>query len=198
MAPGGIFLIVLFVLPLVGLLLLALGAPEWTLVNFVRLGGSPVYIKILRTTLTISVTVTFLAFIIGYPIAYALTTGGTALRAFLLVAVVLPYFTSVLARTFAWIVLLGRNGVVNNILSQLGLVSQPMSMLYNRVGAIIGMTHVILPLMILPMFTVMSGIDQKLLRAARANGASPIASFLTIFLPLSLPGVFAGVLLAGC
>ncbi|MFK4380859.1 ABC transporter permease subunit [Bradyrhizobium sp. USDA 223] len=195
MVPGGIFLIVLFVLPLVGLLLLALGAPEWTLANFVRLGGSPVYIKILRTTLTISVTVTILAFIIGYPIAYALTTGGRALRAFLLVAVILPYFTSVLARTFAWIVLLGRNGVVNDILSQLGLVSQPVSMLYNRVGVIIGMTHVILPLMILPMFTVMSGIDQKLLRAARANGASPLASFFTIFLPLSLPGVLAGVLL---
>ncbi|MDF0498650.1 ABC transporter permease subunit [Bradyrhizobium yuanmingense] len=195
MAPGGIFLIVLFVLPLIGLLLLALGAPDWTLANFVRLGGSPVYIKILRTTLTVSVTVTILAFIIGYPIAYALTTGGRALRAFLLVAVVLPYFTSVLARTFAWIVLLGRNGVVNDIMSQLGWTSQPVSMLYNRFGVIIGMTHVILPLMILPMFTVMSGIDQKLLRAARANGASPIASFLTIFLPLSLPGVFAGVLL---
>jgi putative spermidine/putrescine transport system permease protein len=193
--PGGVFLVVLFVVPLVGLLLLSLGVPNWTVANFLRIGDNPAYITVLRNTLQISVSVTALAFVLGYPVAYALTTGGTMLRTFLLIAVVLPYFTSVLARTFAWIVLLGRNGVVNEILLQLGWTDQPVAMLYNRVGVIIGMTHIIMPLMILPMFTVMSGIDQKLLRAARANGASPLAAFLTVFLPLSLPGVVAGVLL---
>jgi putative spermidine/putrescine transport system permease protein len=193
--PGTIFLIVLFILPLAGLLLFSVGAPDWTLAYFKRIGESPAYMTVFGTTLKISLTVTGLSFLLGYPIAYVLTTGGRALRTFLLVAVILPYFTSVLARTFAWIVLLGRNGVINEILLQLGFISQPLALLYNRFGVIIGMTHIIMPLMILPMCTVMAGIDQKLLRAARANGASPLAAFLTIFLPLSLPGVVAGVLL---
>ncbi|WP_128931982.1 ABC transporter permease subunit [Bradyrhizobium zhanjiangense] len=194
--PGGIFLAVLFVVPLSELLLLSFGMPKWTLANFLRIGDNPAYIVVLRNTLEIGVTVTALSFVLSYPIAYSLATGGPVLRTFLMVAVVLPYFTSVLARTFSWVVLLGRNGIVNQIMLELGWVSQPVPMLYNRFGVIVGMTHVIMPLMILPMLTVMSSIDQKLLRAARANGASPVAAFLTIFLPLSLPGVVAGVLLA--
>ena len=193
--PGSIFLVVLFIFPLVGLLLFSVGAPDWTLAHFKRIGENAAYMTVFGTTLKISVTVTGLSFVLGYPIAYALTTGGRTLRTFLLVAVVLPYFTSVLARTFAWIVLLGRNGVVNEILMQFGLISQPLALLYNRFGVIIGMTHIIMPLMILPMCTVMSGIDQRFMRAARANGASPLAAFLTVFLPLSLPGIVAGVLL---
>lgn len=193
--PGSIFLVVLFVVPLTGLLLLAFGMPSWTLANFWRIAETPVYLTVMRNTLEISVTVTALAFVLSYPIAYALTMGGVALRTFLLIGVVLPYFTSTLARTFAWIVLLGRNGVINQFLLELGWVSQPIPMLYNRFGVILGMTYIVMPMMILPMYTVMSGIDPKLTRAARANGASPLAAFLTIFLPLSLPGLIAGVLL---
>lgn len=193
--PGSIFLTILFVLPLVGALLLSLGMPDWTLANFIQIGDNPAYVAVLRTTLEISVSVTTLAILLSYPVAYALTTGGTMLRIFLLSAVVLPYFTSVLARTFALIVLLGRGGVINSILLQTGLASQPVSMLYNRLGVIVGMTYIVMPLMILPLFTVMSGIDQRLMHAARANGASQLAAFLTIFLPLSLPGLAAGVLL---
>ncbi|RWA57751.1 MAG: ABC transporter permease, partial [Mesorhizobium sp.] len=103
----------LFVVPLAGLLVISLGMPDWTLTHYLRIGDSPVYAAVLRTTLEISLAVTTLAFVLGYPIAYALTTGGPTLRTFLLIAVVLPYFTSVLARTFAWIVLLGRGGIVN-------------------------------------------------------------------------------------
>ncbi|MEY9104590.1 putative spermidine/putrescine transport system permease protein [Bradyrhizobium yuanmingense] len=193
--PGSVFLAVLFVVPLTGLLLLAFGMPNWTLANFSRIGDTPVYLTVMRNTLEISVTVTALAFVLSYPIAYALTTGGMVLRTFLLIGVVLPYFTSTLARTFAWIVLLGRNGVVNQFLLELGWVSQPIPLLYNRFGVILGMTHIVMPMMILPMYTVMSSIDPRLMRAARANGASPLAAFLTIFLPLSLPGLIAGVLL---
>lgn len=195
LVPGSIFLAVLFIVPLAELLLLSLGMPAWTVANFVHIADNPAYLVVLRTTLEISVSVTVLTFLFSYPIAYALTTGGATLRTFLLVAVVLPYFTSILARTFAWMVLLGRTGFINEILVHFGWISQPITMLYNRFGVIIGMTHIVMPLMILPMFTVMSGIDQRLLRAARANGASPLAAFLTIFLPLSLPGSIAGVLL---
>ncbi|MBB4423857.1 putative spermidine/putrescine transport system permease protein [Bradyrhizobium sp. CIR48] len=173
----------------------SLGIPNWTLSNFLRIGADPAYVKVLRTTVEISVPVTALALVLAYPIAYALATRGSILRTFLLLAVVLPYFTSVLVRTFAWIILLGRGGVINDVLLKLGLVSQPISMLYNRFTVIMGMTQILMPLMILPMYTVMSSIDQRLLRAARASGASAIAAFLTIFLPLSLPGVLAAVLL---
>ncbi|MET4222278.1 putative spermidine/putrescine transport system permease protein [Bradyrhizobium sp. LB14.3] len=194
--PGGIFLALLFVVPLAGLLMLSLGMPNWTLARFVRVGGDPVYLAVLRTTLQISLSVTALALVLGYPIAYSLATSrSSSLRTFLLIAVVLPYFTSVLVRTFAWIVLLGRGGIVNDLLLKSGLISQPISMLYNRASVIIGMTQIVMPLVILPMYTVMSSIDQKLLRAARSNGASPVAAFLTVFLPLSLPGVMAAVLL---
>ncbi|MGY4335082.1 putative spermidine/putrescine transport system permease protein [Bradyrhizobium sp. LB7.2] len=164
--------------------------------RFVRVGGDPVYLAVLRTTLQISLSVTALALVLGYPIAYSLATSrSSSLRTFLLIAVVLPYFTSVLVRTFAWIVLLGRGGIVNDLLLKSGLISQPISMLYNRASVIIGMTQIVMPLVILPMYTVMSSIDQKLLRAARSNGANPVAAFLTVFLPLSLPGVMAAVLL---
>lgn len=194
--PGGTFLALLFVVPLAGLLMLSLGMPNWTLARFVRVGGDPVYLAVLRTTLQISLSVTALALVLGYPIAYSLATSrSSSLRTFLLIAVVLPYFTSVLVRTFAWIVLLGRGGIVNDLLLKSGLISQPISMLYNRASVIIGMTQIVMPLVILPMYTVMSSIDQKLLRAARSNGASPVAAFLTVFLPLSLPGVMAAVLL---
>ncbi|MBR1165267.1 ABC transporter permease subunit [Bradyrhizobium elkanii] len=194
--PGSIFLAVLFIVPLTVLLLLSFGMPNWTLTNFLRIGDNPAYITALRNTLEISAAVTALAFLSGYPVAYVLATGRTKLRTFLLVAVVLPYFTSVLARSFAWILLLGRSGVVNELLLQFGWISQPVTILYNRFSVIIGMTHIVMPLMILPMFTVMSSIDQRLVRAAKASGASPVAAFLTIFLPLSLPGVIAGALLA--
>jgi len=195
LVPGALFLAALFIGPLSILFLLSFGAPNWSLEHFQRIGESHVYVSILRTTLEVSVTVTALAFLLGYPVAYMLATGGARIRTFLMIAVVLPYFTSVLARTFSWMVLLGRGGVINEILLQLGVISQPITMLYNRTGVIIGMTHIIMPLMILPMSTVMAGIDMRLLRAARANGANPLSAFLTVFLPLSLPGVIAGVLL---
>ncbi|MGY3591811.1 putative spermidine/putrescine transport system permease protein [Bradyrhizobium sp. USDA 4341] len=193
--PGGIFLAALFILPLVGLLMLSLGAPNWTLADFLRIGRDPTYLTVLRTTLEISVAVTLSTLVFSYPIAYSLTMSGPTLRTFLLIAVVLPYFTSVLVRTFAWIILLGRGGIINDVLLRFGLIAQPIPMLFNRVSVIIGMAQILMPLMILPMYTVMSGIDQRLLRAARANGASPLAAFLTVFLPLSLPGVLAAVLL---
>lgn len=195
LVPGIIYLMLLFVLPLVGLLFTSLNAPEWSLAQYQRIGDSRAYLTVLGTTLSISVTVTALSLVLGYPVAYCLATGGPKLRAFLLLAVVLPYFTSVLARTFAWIVLLSRGGVMNEILLQFGFIERPLTMLYDRTGVIIGMTHIIMPMMILPMYTVFSSIDRRLMLAARANGATSLAAFLSVFLPLSLPGVIAGVLL---
>ncbi|MCR8548155.1 ABC transporter permease subunit [Salipiger sp. P9] len=193
--PGIAFVVVLFLVPLGGMVLVSLGMPDWTVFHYARLLDTTAYLSIMKTTLAISVTVTALAVVIGYPFAYVLTTSGKALRTFLLICVVLPYFTSVLVRTFAWLVLLGRGGVLNEIMLGLGLTSMPIQMLYNRFGVIVGMVHIVLPMIILPLYTVMSGIDGRLVRAARACGASPAGAFVSVFFPLSVPGVVAGVML---
>jgi len=112
-----------------------------------------------------------------------------------MILVLIPFWTSILVRTYAWMVLLQRQGVFNRWLLELGLIDEPLRMMYNRIGVLVGMTHVLLPFMVLPTYAVMRGIDRNLLRAAANLGASPLQSFLRVFLPLSLPGVAAGSLL---
>src|SRR5205807_5989285 len=112
-----------------------------------------------------------------------------------MVLVLLPFWTSVLVRTFAWIVVLGRVGIINQTLILLGVLAKPLALVFNTVGVYIGLVHVLLPLMILPLYSVMRGIDSRLLLAADSLGASPRQTFLRVFLPLSLPGVTAACLL---
>jgi putative spermidine/putrescine transport system permease protein len=193
--PGIVYLGLLFVLPLLRLGLISVESPQFTLQQYERIFSTPAYVAVLITTLEISLSVTILCLLLGFPVAYALTTGSKGLRSLLLIGIILPYFTSVLIRTFAWLVLLGRAGVLNETLTKLGIIEMPIPLLYNRLGVLIGMVHVALPLMIFPLFTVMLGIDQRLVKAAKALGASPLRAFLTVFLPLSLPGVIAGTLL---
>jgi ABC-type spermidine/putrescine transport system permease subunit I len=116
-------------------------------------------------------------------------------RAILIVLVLVPFWTSVLVRTFAWMVILGRRGLINQILIGWGVTDRPLALIYNMVGVLIGMVHVLLPFMVLPLLSVMSRIDGSLVTAARSLGASPRQAFLRVFLPLSLPGVSAGCVL---
>lgn len=113
----------------------------------------------------------------------------------LLVLVIIPYLTSLLARTYAWIVILGDRGLINNLLIDLGLISSPLPLIYNRVAVYIGMVHIMLPVMILPLVSVMLSIDKSLVAAARSMGARPFAAFWRVFFPLSLPGLRSGSLL---
>jgi putative spermidine/putrescine transport system permease protein len=112
-----------------------------------------------------------------------------------MIVVVLPFFTSVIVRTYAWMVLLGRTGLVNQSLTALGLAPGPLPLLYNQAGVLVGMTYVLLPYMVLTLYSVMRGIDGALIRAAYGLGASRLQVFRRIFLPLSLPGVAGGTLL---
>jgi ABC-type spermidine/putrescine transport system permease subunit I len=193
--PALAWLAGLFLFPIARLFYLSLFGPGLTLRHYAKLVTEPAYLRILLNTFEISVTVTLLALLLGYPVAFLLATARPRAAALMLACVMLPLWTSVLVRTYAWMVLLGRRGVVNEALAALGLLGDPLPFLYNRMGVTIGMVHVLLPFMILPLYSVMRGIDVELLKAAQNLGANRRQSFLRVYLPLSLPGIGAGCLL---
>lgn len=193
--PALAWLGVLFVYPIGRLFYLSLFGPALTLRHYAKLVGAPVYLKILANTFEISLVVTLLALVLGYPVAFLLATARARTAGLLLACVMLPLWTSVLVRTYAWMVLLGRRGVVNEALQGLGFLDAPLPLLYNRLGVTIGMVHVLLPFMILPIYSVMKGIDVELVKAAQNLGADRRQAFLRVYLPLSLPGIAAGCLL---
>jgi putative spermidine/putrescine transport system permease protein len=133
--------------------------------------------------------------LLGVPTAYLLANLHGTWRNVLLVAVALPFLTSILIRTYAWMAILGRHGVVNRFLQATGLTDAPLRLMHNELGVYVGMVHVLLPFMILPVYSVMSGIDTRLLRAAASLGATPRRALVTVLLPLSLPGIASGALL---
>jgi ABC-type spermidine/putrescine transport system permease subunit I len=149
----------------------------------------------LRNTAEISVWVTVLSLVLGYPLAYLMTVVPGRVRTLLIVLVLVPFWTSILVRTFAWMVILGKRGIINQLLIGWGVVDKPVALIYNMLGVQIGMVHVLLPFMVFPLLNVMTRIDASLVTAARSLGASPRQAFLRIFLPLSLPGVSAGCVL---
>ena len=153
------------------------------------------YLTALATTNWIALTVTLAVLLIGYPIAYYLTTATGPSISVVVLSIVLPYFTSLIVRTFSWMVLLGEHGLVNNALRALGVIAEPLPLMYNRLGVLIGMSYVLLPYMVLTLFAAMRGIDAALPRAAAGLGASGFYTFRRVYFPLSLPGVLSGALI---
>jgi ABC-type spermidine/putrescine transport system permease subunit I len=131
----------------------------------------------------------------GYPLAYWLSRKPQHTANLLLICVLLPFWTAVLVRTYAWLVLLQRNGLINNTLLSLGLIETPLQLAHNLTASIIGMVHIMLPFLVLPLYATMKSIDGDLVRAAVGLGSSPTEAFWRIFVPMSLPGLFAGVVL---
>lgn len=154
-----------------------------------------VYVGVLLKTLAVTLGITVLCMVLGYPLAYMLATLPAKISNLLLILVLLPFWTSLLVRTSAWIVILQSNGVLNNTLQHLGLISEPLNMMYNMVGTVTAMTHILLPFMVLPMYSVMRSIDTTYIRAAHSMGASSLRTFVRIYFPLSLPGLSAGGIL---
>ena len=195
LAPAVAFLLIFFGYPVARLLGLSIFDPEFTLRNYEAALTAPVYVHVLRTTLKISIETTLLCLVLGYPLAYALSTAPERVRNLLIIAVVLPYFTSILVRSYAWLVLLGRHGILNEAMIGLGVIDHPVRMIYNTAGVVIGMTHIMLPIMVLALYSVMRGIDMNLVKVSDSLGASRTQTFLRVYFPLSLPGVGAGCLL---
>jgi ABC-type spermidine/putrescine transport system permease subunit I len=146
-------------------------------------------------TVWISIVVTICTLILGYPVAYLISSVTTTKSNLLIVLVLVPFWTSILVRTYAWMVLLGRQGIINELLQSMGIIDQPLRLLNTRFAVYVSMVHILLPFMILPLYSVMRGIDRSVLRAAEGLGARPSAVFRQVMLPLSLPGVAAGCLL---
>jgi putative spermidine/putrescine transport system permease protein len=147
------------------------------------------------TTVRTAVTVTLVTLALGYPYAYVVTIASPRISRLLLFAVLLPFWSSLLVRTYAWTVILRDTGIVNSALTGAGLISEPLELIRTPIAVHIGLTHVLLPFMVLPLYMVMQRIDHDLGLAARNLGAGPGRSFLRVFLPLSFPGILAGSLL---
>jgi len=157
--------------------------------------AAQIYLKLYTKTLRMALIITVLCLLLGYPLAYFLANAPAKTANILMIFVLLPFWTSLLVRTTAWIALLQTNGVINSTLTGLGIISEPLNMLYTEFSTIIAMTHILLPFMILPLYSVMKGIDPTLMRAAMSMGARPVPAFLRIYLPNTLPGLSAGALL---
>ncbi|WP_342619549.1 ABC transporter permease [Rhodoferax sp. GW822-FHT02A01] len=160
-------------------------------------GDSAIYRDVIVRTFVISAAVTLLCLLLGYPLAYWIAIAAPRTARLLLLMVLLPFWTSLLVRTTAWVVVLQSGGVVNSLLGWLGLIdpAHPLELIHNRIGVLIAMTHILLPFMALPIYSVMKSIPPNYMRAAASLGASPLRAFLRVYLPLSLPGISAGCLL---
>ena len=192
-----VFLITVFLFPVVQLLWLSVidNQGALTLQHYAKLFSTTLYVRVILITFKISLWTTVIALIAGYPVAYLLATTTDRTRNSLILWVLMPFWTSFLVRTFAWIVLLGRRGVLNELLQALGITDAPVNLIYNFAGVMVGMTHALMPLAVLTMLAVMQNIDPNLVKAASTLGARGGQAFWRIYFPLSLPGVAAGGLL---
>ncbi len=188
-----LLLLVVFMAVPVGQILLVSAVDrqgDWSLGHYARLFSSRTYLRILLNTFEVSAWTTLICLVLGYPVAYALANAGRGRRGIIALLVLLPFWTSFLVRTFAWIIMLGRNGLVSQVGGWFGITDIP-QLIYNEVGVLIGMTHALMPIAILTMSSVMEGIPKDLTRAAGTLGARGGQAFLRIYLPLSMPGVAA-------
>jgi putative spermidine/putrescine transport system permease protein len=195
-APLALLFLVLLVYPVGQLLLLSIYSDgAFTLAKYRQLFASSVYVNVMLITLKISLWTTLLAVIGGYPVAYLISSLEKDRKAHWLFWVLLSFWTSFLVRAFAWIVMLGRNGVVNQLLTGAGLQDAPSNLLYSLGAVLVGMVHALMPLAVLTMLSVMENIDRNLPRAAATLGARPGTAFWRVYFPLSLPGVAAGAIM---
>lgn len=194
-SPLLLYLFLFFVVPLSRGLWVSFWDPQFTLKNYAHFFTEPVYVMVVINSFKIASTVTIISLMLAYPYAYLLSSVSDDTASKLLIFVILPFWVSLLVRNYSWMILLGRHGVFNTILMDLGLVSRPIKFLYSTMGVNIGMVHIMLPYMILSLFAVMKGIDRNLMKAAQSLGANRFHTFIRVFLPLSLPGIAGGCLI---
>lgn len=195
--PALVFLAVMLVYPVGQLLLLSIQSRDgsFTTEHYLRAFSNEVYVHVLFITIKIATLTALISALVSYPVAYLIATSRGASKSKLMFWVILPFWTSFLVRTFAWIVIFGRNGLANQMLQASGITDAPQELLYNLRAVLIGMSHAMIPLCIITMIAVMEAIDDNLSKAAATLGARPGNTFWRIYFPLSLPGVAAGGLL---
>jgi len=193
--PLLLFLILIFVAPLVVMLSRSLTDPSLGLQNYRDLFANSVYLRVLGNTFLIATIVTAVTLALAYPYAYLMTLVGPTWRMIMLGLVLVPFWTSILVRSFALVLFLRDTGAFNATLQSLGVIDEPIPLIRTLPGVVFGMVQVALPFAVLPIFATMQNIDRRLLLAAESLGARPSGAFWRIFVPLSAPGVAAGLLL---
>jgi len=194
--PCLIWIFFFFLLPLGLMCWRSLASEGFSFAAYGVLFSSPLYVKVMLTTLKIASIATVCALLLGYPIAYALTVTGGKVRALILLFVLIPYWVDIIVRSFSWLILLGDNGIVNKALIGLGIIGTPLQLLYNPFSVLLAMVQILLPLTAVTLFGAMLRIDRTLMAAATIHGAGAWQAFRTVFFPLSLPGVYGAGLLA--
>ncbi|WP_374653549.1 ABC transporter permease [Dongia sp.] len=193
--PALIFLFLCLVLPLSSLFLLSVSEPELGLGNYAKLLGDASYGRVLFNTFFVATVVTLVTLLIGYPVAWLLAILPGRVAQWLFAIILLSMWTNLLARTYGWMVLLQRTGVINRTLMDIGLIAEPLPLINNLFGVTVGMTYIMLPYVVLPLHATLSGIDPAIMQAAAIVGAKPRQIFWRVLLPLSLPGIGAGCLM---
>lgn len=195
--PGVALVLLAIVLPLGVMTYLSFigRSGDFSFENYERLWTSPVYFLVFKMTFEVSFYTTVLVALIGYPLAYFLVQLPERIQNLALLFVLLPFWTAVLVRTYAWLVLLQSNGLINSAMLKLGIVDEPLQLSFNLTAVLIGMVHIMLPFMVLPLYASMKSIDGDLMAAASNLGATPARAFRDIYFPLSLPGFLSGILM---
>ncbi len=194
-SPAVIVILALVVIPVGWLMTQSVYDNGFTLEHYRRIFSEDIYWRSFTLTFRIALIVTVMTLLLGYPVAYAAAHVKRPWDVLILSFVILPFWTSVLVRAYAWLVLLQRTGVTNQMLEGLGLITEPLALVHNELGTIIATVHILLPFMVLPLYSTMQKIPRELMLAGASLGGGPLHSFLRIFLPLSLPGVVAGLTL---
>jgi len=190
--PAVLLVGIFFIYPLVRLGGVSLGFPDAGLKAYKELVTVSGYLGTLAVTLKVSAIVTLLCIVLGYPVAFLMSRGGARVQTLIAMLVLLPFWTSLLVRNYALIYILQRNGVVNRLLMDMGLVDAPLPLMFNEFGVIVGMTNALLPFMVFPIYVSLQAQEKALVAAAFSLGASPAVTFFTVTLPLSIPGIAAG------
>ncbi|UNK18691.1 ABC transporter permease [Paenibacillus sp. N3/727] len=194
--PGLLFLTVFMVIPI----FMTIGSTffregQFTIEGYIKLLSDPFMLKILGTTLQVSAITTIACILIGFPVAYYISKQKARTKGILLALAIFPLMTSAIVRSFSWMVILGKNGLVNQLLTSIGLIDEPMKILYTPTSMMIGLIHLFLPLMIISLVGVMENIDRDLLNASSSLGASRMKGFMTVIVPLCVPGLIVGSIL---
>lgn len=189
------FLLVFFVYPVGAMLLRSLEPGTWSVAPYVALFETDVFWRVMQITLEIGLVVTLCCLVLAYPLAFWLARLPPASANFFLILVLIPFWTSILVRSYAWMALLERHGIVNNLLVWLSVLPRPVKLLNTRFSVCLAMVHVLLPFMVLPIYASLRALDWRLVRAAASLGATPWGAVRQVVLPLSRPGVGAGVTL---
>ena len=194
-APAALLVLALYVAPIVNVLTLSVTDPKPGLANYARIFESDTVASLIWRTVRLCLITTAAAVTLGYIVSYAMLHALSHVRRRMMSILLISFWISVLVRSFAWLMLLGHNGLVNDALMGLGVISEPLPLMRNELGVLIGMTEYMLPYAILPLLANMQGIDPRVSSASRSLGASPVQTFLRVFLPLTRPGIIAASLL---